>query len=113
MLRHKRSQRTKLCHDKGFVCRDIAGEVLEEECHDIPSFVTTLIKANGNGTLSQHFTTQSQHKELKMAKKLCHDKILLCRDTKFRVGIERQEDFVATEKFYVAIEKFYVATNTT
>ena len=65
MLRHKGSQKTKHCHSKGFVCREIAGEVLEEECHDIPYSVTTLIKGNGRGTLSRHFTTLSQHEELK------------------------------------------------
>ena len=106
MLRHKGSQKTKLCRDKGFVCRDIAGEVFKEECRDIPYSVTTFIKGNDNGTLSRHFTTLSQHKELKMTEKLCCDKRQLCCDTKFRVSIERQEDFVATEKSYVA-------TNTT
>ena len=109
-------------------CRDIVSE-----CHDIISIeptedmsqqaalyrnkdqaelkpktkiVATLIKANGNGTLSQYFRTLSQHKELKIVEKLCRDKRQLCRDTKFRVSIERQEDFVT-------IEKFYIATNTT
>ena len=106
MLRHKGSQKTKLCRDKGFVCHKIAREVLKEECRDIPYSVATLIKGNGSGTLSQHFKTLSQHKELKMVERLCHDKRQLCRDTKFRVRIERKEDFVM-------IEKFYVTTNTT
>ena len=68
------------------------------------NFVATLIKENGNGTLSRHFTTLSQHKELKIPEKLCRGKRQLCCDTKFRVSIERQEDFVATEKFYVATD---------
>ena len=89
MLRHKGSHKTKLYHDKGFVCREIAGEVLEEECHDIPYFVATLIKENGSGTLSRHFTTLSLHKELKMVEKIYRDKRQLCRDMKFRVNIER------------------------
>ena len=59
MLRHKGSQKTKLIHDKGFVCRDIAGEVIEEECRDIPYFFATLIKGNGSGNLSLHFITLS------------------------------------------------------
>ena len=96
MLRHKGSPKTKLCRNKGFVCRDLAREVLEEECRDIPYFVATLIKENGSGTLSRHFTTLSQHKEMKVEKKPCQYKRLLCRNKKFRVGIERQEDFVAT-----------------
>ena len=52
MLGHKGCQKTKLCRDKGFICRDIAGEVLEEEYHEIPCSVATLNKANGSGTLS-------------------------------------------------------------
>ena len=52
--------------------------------------------------MSRHFTTLSQHKELKMAKKLCQNKRQLCRDIKSRVSIEGQEYFVTTEKFYVA-----------
>ena len=96
MLRHKGSHKTKLCRKKRFVCREIAGEILEEECHDIPYLVATLIKANDSGTLSRHFTTLFQHKELKMAEKLCCDKRQLCRDTKFKVSIEKQENFVAT-----------------
>ena len=106
MLRQKGSQKTKLCRDKGFVYRDIAGEVLEEECCDILFSVETLIKGNGSGTLSRPFITLSLHKERKMAEKLCRNKRQLCRDTKFKVSIERQEDFVM-------IEKFYVVTNTT
>ena len=51
--------------------------------------------------LSRYSTTLSQHKELKMAEKLCREKRQLCYDTKSRVSIEGQEDFVATEKFYV------------
>ena len=66
--------------------------------------VVTLMKVNGNGTLSRHFTTLSQPKELKMAEKLCRDKRQLCWDTKFRINIERQEDFVAIEKFYVTTD---------
>ena len=66
--------------------------------------VATLIRANGSGTLSRHFTTLSQHKELKIPENLCRDKRQLCRDKKFRVSIERQEDFIATEKFYVSID---------
>ena len=96
----KRKSEDKICLDKRFLCHEIAREVLEEECHDIPYSVMTWIKENCNGTLSQHFTTLSQHKELKMAEKLCRDKRQLCHDTKFRVIIERQEDFIATEKFY-------------
>ena len=69
-------------------------------------FVVTLIKANDSETLSQHFTTLLQHEGLKMVEKLCHDKRQLCRDKKFRVNIERQENSVL-------IEKFIVATNTT
>ena len=65
MLRHKGSQKIKHCHGKGFVCREIAREVLEEECRDIPYFVAKLIKGNDSGTLSRHFTTLSQHEELK------------------------------------------------
>ena len=49
--------------------------------------------------MSRYFTTLFQHKELNKAKKLCRDKRQLCRDTKFRVNIERQENFVTTEKF--------------
>ena len=56
--------------------------------------------------MSRHFTTLLQHKELKMEKKVCRDKRQLCGDTKSRVNIEGQEDFVVTEKFYVV-------TNTT
>ena len=96
MLRHKGSQKTKLCLDKRFVCRKIDRAVREEECRDIPFSVMTLIKANDSGTLSQNLTTLLQHKELKMAEKLCRDKRHLCRDTKLRVSIERQEDFVST-----------------
>ena len=70
------------------------------------NFVVTLIKENGSGILSRLFTTLSQHKELKMEEKLCCDKRQLCHNTKFRVIIERQEDFVT-------IEKFYVTANTT
>ena len=91
------------------LCRNKDQAELKPETNIIITFhnsVVTLIKANSNGTLSQHFTTLSQHKELKMAEKLCRNKRQLCRDTKFRVSIERQEDFVV-------IEKFYVATNTT
>ena len=50
----------------------------------------------------RHFTTLSQHKELKMVEKLYRDKRQLCRDKKSRVSIEGQEDFVATKKFYIA-----------
>ena len=57
MLRHKGSQKTKLCRDKGFLC------------HDIPYSIATLIKANDRGTMSRYFTTLSQHKELNMAEK--------------------------------------------
>ena len=82
MLRHKGNQKKKRCQDKEFVCRDIVGEVLEEECRDIagefleeecrdiPYFIATLIKENGNGTMSRYFTTLSQHKELKMEDEL-------------------------------------------
>ena len=69
--------RRQLCRDKGFVCRDIAGEVLEEECRDI-------YKANGRGTLSQH-------KELKMAEELCRDKRQLCRDRKWQSNETSQD----------------------
>ena len=100
MLRQKGSQKT------GFVYRDIAGEDLEEECCDIPFSVVTLIKGNGSGNLSRPFITLSLQKEQKIAEKLCHNKRQLCRNTKFKVSIERQEDFVV-------IEKFYVVTNTT
>ena len=34
------------------LCRDIAKEVYEEDCHDTLDSVATLIKANGTGTLS-------------------------------------------------------------
>ena len=45
-------QETKLCLEKGFLCCDIAEEVSKEDFRDILYFVTTLIKANGNITLS-------------------------------------------------------------
>ena len=83
MLGHKRSQKTKICCDKDF-------------------YVAISIKVDGSGTLSRHFTTLLQHKELKMAEKLCRDKRQLCRDTKFSVSIERQEEFITTDNFYVA-----------
>ena len=35
---------TDLCHDNGFLCRDKAGEIHREECHEIPYSVVTLIK---------------------------------------------------------------------
>ena len=46
-----------------------------------------------------------------MEKKLCRDKRQLCCDTKFKVSIERQEDFVMTEKFYVAKTQHKVEVN--
>ena len=42
----------ELCHDKEFFCRDTAEEVCEEDCRDTLDSITTLIKANGSGTLS-------------------------------------------------------------
>ena len=42
----------ELCHDKEFFCRGIAEEECEEYCHDTLYSVTTLSKANGNGTFS-------------------------------------------------------------
>ena len=74
MLRHKGSHKTKLCCDKKFLCRDIAGEVLEEECHDIPYSVATLIKANGSETLSRHSLLCYNIKELKIADELYRDR---------------------------------------
>ena len=44
------------------LCHDIAGEVHEEECRDIPNYVVTLIK--------------------KMAIEFCHDISNLCHDKK-------------------------------
>ena len=109
MLRHKGSQKTKLCLDKRFICHEIFGEVLEEQCRDIPYSVATLIKANGSGTLSRHFTTLSQLKELKMTEKLCRHKRQLCRYTKFKVSIKRQEDSIARKTSIVVtkVEKNY------
>ena len=72
------SQQATLCHNK-----DQAELKLEDK------------------TLSQHVTTMSRHKELKMTKKFCRDKRQLCRDTKFRVNNGRQDNFVTTEKFYI------------
>ena len=46
-----------------FLFHDLAGEAHEEECCDIPYTVMTLIKKNGIGTLSQHLTIMSRHKE--------------------------------------------------
>ena len=59
----------------------------------------------------------SQHKELKMAEKLCRDKRKLCHDTKFKFNIESQEDFVVTEKFLsqqsqLKVEENFVMTKT-
>ena len=94
------SQQAELCRNK-----DQAELKPETKIAVTPhNFFAALIKENGSGTLSRHFTTLSQHKELKIAENLCHDKRQLCRDTKFTVSIEMQEDFVATEKFYVATD---------
>ena len=49
--------------------------------------------------MSQHFTTLSQHKELKMVENICRDKRQLCLDTKFRVSVERQEDLSRQRSF--------------
>ena len=35
-------------------------------CHDID-------QANGSGTMSQHFESLSQHKEMKISDELCHE----------------------------------------
>ena len=43
----------KLCSDKEFFCRDTAEEVCEEDCRDTLDSISTLIKANGSGTLSR------------------------------------------------------------
>ena len=65
--------------------------------------IATLIKENGSGTLSRHFSTLSRHfstlsrhKELKIVEKLCHEKRQLFRDTKFKVSNGRKDNFVAT-----------------
>ena len=47
------NEEIELGRDKKFLCRDIAEEVFEEDCHDTLYSVTTFIKANGSGTLSQ------------------------------------------------------------
>ena len=41
----------ELCRDKEFFCHNTAEEVCEEDCHDTLDSFTTLIKANGSGTL--------------------------------------------------------------
>ena len=43
----------ELCRNKEFFCRDTAEEVCEEDCRDTLNSVATLIKENGNGTLSR------------------------------------------------------------
>ena len=95
-------QQAVLCHNKDQAKLNLEMKIVVTSHNS----VATLIKANGSGTLSCHFTTLSQHKELKMSEKLCRNKRQLCCDTNFKVSIERQEDFVA-------IERFFVATNTT
>ena len=55
-----------------------------------------------NKTLSRHVTTLSQHKELKVAEKLCHERRQLCHNAKFKVSNGRQDNFVTTGKFYVS-----------
>ena len=42
----------ELCHDKEFFYYDTAEEVCEEDCRNTLDSITTLIKANGSGTLS-------------------------------------------------------------
>ena len=44
--------------------------------------VVTLIKHMGMKLMSQHLTTLSRHKELKIAEELCRDKRQLCHGTK-------------------------------
>ena len=53
--------------------------------------VATLIKHMAMKIMLRHLTTLSQHKELKIAEKLCCDKRQLCHDTKSVVSFEGQE----------------------
>ena len=66
-------QETKLCLDKGFLCRDNAEEVSKEDCRDILYSVATLIKANGSRTLLRRFLLYHNIKELKITYELCRD----------------------------------------
>ena len=52
-LQAELNEEIELCRDKEFLCHDTAEEVCEEDCHDTLYSVTTLIKANGSGTLSR------------------------------------------------------------
>ena len=78
------SQQAALCHNKDQAELKPKMKIVATS----HNYVATLIKANGRGTVSQHFTTMLQHKELKIAEKLCRDKRQLCHDIKSRVGIE-------------------------
>ena len=49
----KLKEEIELCGDKDFFCRNTAEEMCEENCRDTLDSVTTLIKANGSGTLLQ------------------------------------------------------------
>ena len=69
-----------------------------------PTHVATLIKNMAMKLMSQHLTTLSRHKELKIVEKLCRDKRQLCCDTKSIFRFEGQENSVTIEKFYVATE---------
>ena len=53
--------------------------------------VMTLIKHRAIELTSRHLTTLLQHKELKIAEELYHDKRQLCRDIKSIVSLEGQE----------------------
>ena len=63
------------------------------------NYVATLIKANGSETLSRHFLTLSQQKELKISKTLCRDRRQLCRNTalKGKKTLWRQRSFMSRQ----------------
>ena len=53
----------ELCHDKKFLCRDIAEEVCEGDCCDTLNSLLTVIKANGSGTFSRKSLLRCNIKE--------------------------------------------------
>ena len=65
----------ELCRDKEFFYRDTAKEVCEEDCRDTLDSFCNIDQGKWQWNFVATILTLSQHKRMKIANELCHDRV--------------------------------------
>ena len=83
MSRHNKDQKTELCRNNGFLCRENSGEVPEEECHDTTKLCHD-IKWQTKRIRQNKLVATKVFMLRQIFQRMTRSRQEICRDIKFR-----------------------------